>query len=267
MNNLQQKAQQLLESGNYGLIVGYEKGTSGKARPVFIRKAEHASKLIFDESCDQNIAVYLYRQEIKHDKKKVIVANHHTLKSIVELAAENQVFDGDFMVLAFAENGDIIELNTFEEIEKHVATLYHGLTEAEAAMMKKIEDMSLEDRWAFWENEFSKCIKCYACRASCPMCYCPTCTVEINQPQWISVPSHTLGNLEWHVMRAMHLAGRCVTCGQCGKACPLELPIQLLTYKVALDSKQFFDSVAGTSICADNALAIFKPEDHENFIR
>jgi ferredoxin len=267
MNALQQKAKELLESGTCGLIIGFEKGTSGKARPVFVRKPEQTSKLIFDESCDQNIAVYLYRQEIKHDNKKAIVANHNTLKSIVQLASENQVHEGEFLVLAFTKEGEIIELRTFDEIEKHVNTLYHGLTEAETAMMKKIEEMPMEERWAFWENEFSKCIKCYACRASCPMCYCPTCTVEINQPQWIPVPSHTLGNLEWHVMRAMHLAGRCITCGQCGKACPIELPIHLLTYRVALDSKQFFDSVAGTSVCADNALATYKTEDHENFIR
>ena len=267
MNNLIQKSKELLESGTCDLIIGFEKSTNGKSRPVFVRKPEKTSCLIFDESCEQNIAVYLYRQEVKHNKKKAIVANHNTLKSIVQLAAENQVFDGDFLVLAFSKEGEIIELHNFEEIEKHVNTLYHGLTDEEIVMMKKIEDMTMEERWAFWENEFSKCIKCYACRASCPMCYCPTCTVEINQPQWIPVPSHTLGNLEWHVMRAMHLAGRCITCGQCGKACPIELPIHLLTYKVALDSKQFFDSVAGTSVCADNALAVFKPEDHENFIR
>jgi len=267
MNNIQQKAKELLESSACTLIVGYEKGTGGKARPVFVRKAEHAAKLIFDESCDQNIAGYLYRQEIKNETKKAIVANHSTLKSIVELASENQIQDGGFMVIAFTKEGEIIELRTFAEIEKHVATLYHGLTEEEKVMMKKLEDMSLEDRWAFWEKEFSKCIKCYACRASCPMCYCPTCTVEINQPQWIPVPSHTLGNMEWHVMRAMHLAGRCITCGQCAKACPLDLPIHLLTYKVALDSEQYFDSVAGTSVCANNALATYKTEDHENFIR
>ncbi|MEI6123199.1 MAG: 4Fe-4S dicluster domain-containing protein [Bacteroidota bacterium] len=267
MENLQQKAKELIESGTCDLIIGFEKSTNGKARPVFVRKPEHTSKLIFNESCDQNIAVYLYRQEVKHNKKKAIVANHSTIKSIVELAAENQVHDGDFLILAFSTEGNIIELKSFDELEKHVNTLYHGLTEEETAMMKKIEEMSLEERWAFWENEFSKCIKCYACRASCPMCYCPTCTVEINQPQWISVPAHTLGNLEWHIMRAMHLAGRCITCGQCGKACPLELPIHLLTYKVALDSKQYFNSVAGTSVCADNALAVFKTDDHETFIR
>jgi len=35
--------------------------------------------------------------------------------------------------------------------------------------------------------------------------------------KWIPVASHELGNLDYHLMRAMHLAGRCVNCGECAR--------------------------------------------------
>ena len=90
--------------------------------------------------------------------------------------------------------------------------------------------MSREERWAFWQKELSRCVKCYACRNSCPMCYCEHCTMDCNRPQWVPVASHALGNLEYHMVRAMHLAGRCVECGDCGRACPVGIPVHLLTF-------------------------------------
>ncbi len=31
---------------------------------------------------------------------------------------------------------------------------------------------SPQERWKFFEKEVSRCIRCYACREACPMCYC-----------------------------------------------------------------------------------------------
>lgn len=49
---------------------------------------------------------------------------------------------------------------------------------------RKLEQMTSVERFSFWEGEFSRCIKCYACRAACPMCWCRRCVVDNNQPQW-----------------------------------------------------------------------------------
>ena len=84
--------------------------------------------------------------------------------------------------------------------------------------LEKLEAMTPAERWQFWQAEFSKCIKCYACRAACPMCYCTRCIVDDNRPQWIDPWPSPLSNMEWQISRVMHLAGRCIGCGACGLA-------------------------------------------------
>jgi ferredoxin len=59
-------------------------------------------------------------------------------------------------------------------------------------------------------------------------------------------------------MRAMHLAARCVNCGDCFRACPLKIPLNLLTKRIIADSFGEDDVYA---------LATFKPDDKEDFIR
>jgi ferredoxin len=99
------------------------------------------------------------------------------------------------------------------------------------------------------------------------LCYCSRCTVECNQPQWIPVPAHDLGNLEWNVMRAMHLAGRCVDCGDCSRACPVGIPLHLLNRKLISEVFTHFNARSGTAAKAENAMSVFKPNDAEDFIK
>jgi ferredoxin len=68
-------------------------------------------------------------------------------------------------------------------------------------------------------------------------------------------------------MRAMHLAGRCVNCGECGRACPQEIPIHLLTFKASEEAQNQFGAVAGLSSTMPSTLSSWKPNDKENFIQ
>ncbi len=42
------------------------------------------------------------------------------------------------------------------------------------ADVREIEAMSPGEKWDFFENLLSPCVRCYACRNACPLCYCPT---------------------------------------------------------------------------------------------
>ena len=126
--------------------------------------------------------------------------------------------------------------------------------------------MSREERWKYWMEEMSKCIKCYACRAACPLCYCSWCIVEVNCPQWVQPWSAPLTNMEWQINRVMHMAGRCIGCGACKQACPVGIPLHLMTQSMMEDIQGEFGVAPGAINPAGNVLSTFKAEDKENFI-
>jgi len=181
--------------------------------------------------------------------------------------AERQIQEQDVLPLALDAAGQVVELATAQAMEEHLALEPDPVSTQDRELLDRLGRMTRAERWAFWQGELSRCVKCYACRSSCPMCYCEHCTMDCNRPQWVPVPSHALGNLEYHMVRSMHLAGRCVQCGDCGSACPVGIPVHLLTFNAEQTVHAQFGQRAGASAKLDYALSTFRPDDKENFIR
>ena len=265
MNALQQKAQELLANGQAQVVIGYGKGSNGKSRAVFAQKPEQAGSLIWDDTCRQNLATYLFKPEIKKLGKLALIASTPVLRSVIQLAAENQIQEGEITLLA-VQDLQLIEISDWASAEKYVNSQPLTIDDQDRRTLEELDKLSMQERWQYWQEEVSRCFKCYACRAACPMCYCTRCTVECNQPQWIPVAAHQQGTWEWHIMRAMHLAGRCISCGACGRACPLDIPIHLLTMKVEEDIFKEYGVRAGTAVKTEHALSSYRANDSETFI-
>lgn len=266
MEALRRKARELLEQGEIKVVVGYGKGTGTLRRPHFALEPGHADRLALDASCRQNLAVYATKHEVKQLGKVALVALPATQRALLQLLAERQLQDGDVIALVM-EGDEIKELRTAAALEEHLALKADALDPGDRALLERLDGMNREERWAFWQKELSRCMKCYACRNSCPMCYCANCTMDCNRPQWVPVASHSLGNLEYHMVRTMHLAGRCVECGECGRACPVGIPVHLLTYCAEETVHALFGQRAGHQAKLDYALATFRADDKESFIR
>jgi len=133
--------------------------------------------------------------------------------------------------------------------------------------VKELEGMSSEQRWEFWKNEFSRCIRCYGCRQVCPVCFCDRCFVEESEPQWISPLPRWQDNLIFQVVRMMHVAGRCTNCGECQRICPANIPLGALTTKVEEIVEDLFQYTAGTDKDAPPLMAAYKPEEIEDLMR
>ncbi len=123
------------------------------------------------------------------------------------------------------------------------------------------------EKWAFWAEQFERCIRCYACRNVCPACFCPRCIVEENQPRWVS-PLPTRGdNFVFHLMRLMHVTGTCTSCGECERICPMGIPLMKLNEKMADDLKELFDFMAGVDLEKPLPLRTYRQEDPNDFIK
>ena len=114
------------------------------------------------------------------------------------------------------------QVNRFEEVEK-------------------LEAMTADERFAFWKEQLSKCIRCNACRNVCPACSCLKCVFD-NPQSGISAKANDSAFEEklFHVIRAFHVSGRCTDCGECSRVCPQNIPLHLLNRKFIKDIDGFY---------------------------
>ncbi len=139
-----------------------------------------------------------------------------------------------------------------------------------AASQEKIEALKgipPEQRWEFWEKEFSRCIRCYACRNVCPACFCQRCFVEETEPQWVLPVPRWQDNLIFQIIRNIHVAGRCTDCGECERACPVNIPLRSLSREMYDLVDELFHYKAGTDKEAAPLMTHYELEEAEDLIR
>ncbi len=102
--------------------------------------------------------------------------------------------------------------------------------------VRRIENMSSEERYEFWRGEFSRCIRCNACRDVCPACTCEKCVFS-NPSSGVEnkAAANSFEESMFHIIRAFHVAGRCTDCGECSRVCPQSIPLHLLNRKLIKD--------------------------------
>lgn len=125
---------------------------------------------------------------------------------------------------------------------------------------------STEDRYAFFKNETDRCIRCYACREACPMCYCTECFVDHITPRWCESMISPGGTQAWHIIRAFHQTGRCISCGACERACPMEIKMEYITDKLNQDMKDMYGFEVGANDTDQPPFAAFSLDDRDRFI-
>ncbi|MEF2796345.1 MAG: 4Fe-4S dicluster domain-containing protein [Hydrogeniiclostridium sp.] len=109
------------------------------------------------------------------------------------------------------------------------------------AEVEKIEAMSPEEKFAYFQSELSKCIRCNACRNVCPACSCRKCVFD--STKFDSAQKANVDSFEekmFHIIRAFHVAGRCTDCGECSRVCPQGIPLHLFNRKFIKDIDEFY---------------------------
>jgi len=133
--------------------------------------------------------------------------------------------------------------------------------------VEKIESMPPGERQAFFRRTISNCIRCYACRNACPLCYCPTCFVDESKPQWVGKSIDPVDTMTFHFLRAYHCAGRCTDCGACERVCPVGIPVRQFTKKLNKDALELFEWEAGLDLEKRPPLDVYKVDDYNDFVK
>ena len=131
--------------------------------------------------------------------------------------------------------------------------------------VRKIEAMSPEEKFAYFQSELSRCIRCNACRNVCPACSCRKCVFD--STKFDSAQKANVDSFEekmFHIIRAFHVAGRCTDCGECSRVCPQGIPLHLFNRKFIKDIDEFYGEYqAGADAESKGPLTSFTFNDVE----
>ena len=144
------------------------------------------------------------------------------------------------------EEGEVLDSNRFDQVAQ-------------------LESMTADERFAFWQNELSRCIRCNACRDVCPACTCEKCVFDNpNSGVENKAASNSFEEKMFHIIRAFHVAGRCTDCGECSRVCPQHIPLHLLNRKFIKDMNSFYGEYqAGEKVGSRAPLVDYTKEDLE----
>lgn len=144
------------------------------------------------------------------------------------------------------DDGKVMDSNRFDEVEK-------------------LEKMTADERFAFWQGELSRCIRCNACRDICPACSCEKCVFDNpNSGVENKAPSNEFEEKMFHIIRAFHVAGRCTDCGECSRVCPQHIPLHLLNRKFIKDIDSFYGEYqAGAEVGSRAPIVNYTTDDIE----
>ena len=255
MKNIKNRALQLLSDGTVNRVIGWEKGEGEfDWSPALFETAEEMNSFVYGEYAGINLSKYCLKFNLSEGKTLVILKPCDTL-SFNQLLKEHRLNREKFYIIGAGckgmkdENGKLLKCNTCKGKEFEVCDEIIDDEEARKPLevfdrmigVAELEKMTAEERYEFWRNELSRCIRCNACRNVCPACTCVKCVFD-NPASGVQskAPVTDFEENMFHIIRAFHVAGRCTDCGECSRVCPQNIPLHLLNRKFIKDMNELY---------------------------
>lgn len=260
-------------------FVGYRStGFDDNQVPVIIRKADEVPSLVFTDKSVFNLTNYLKREHTRNKRAGLIVKGCDS-RSLNLLLTEGQVKREQLYVVGIACEGVVDESGN--RLQNCTECMFPDPVVADEIIGQAHEERSytvnadvlemgskdLIDRRSYFEEVFSSCIRCNACRHSCPLCYCAKCCIDQETATLYNGSNTTSSAFHALMTWSLHLAGRCVDCRNCEKACPSHLPLHLLhKWNEHVIYENFQEHMAGVHPGDRGAFYKYSLKDPDDFI-
>lgn len=296
-NQIRDIAIRLFNEEKIDLFIAWEKGDLDyQTKPYFATSAEDVEKIVFDEYSVHNIANTLLKFRDGHERIGIVVKGCDS-RGLVRLLEDNQFKRDRLYIVGVgcpgmkdplkamrnnsgftkqAEANDLAD-KCLDCIQPNAVIYDEFIGEKQEpraggnrfARVEEMENMSYDERYAFFEEVLSTCIRCYACRQACVACNCRVCIFDETKPQWVGRETSVSDNMMYHMIRALHMAGRCIECGECERVCPVNIPLMVINKKLIKDVSEFFGPYdAGMEYVEGRKppLSVYNENDPDNFL-
>jgi len=279
MNRIKTRAIELLADGSVSRVIGWEKGESeADWSPALFESVEEMEGFVYGEYAGANLSKYCLKFNKLEGKTLVVLKPCDTL-SFNQLLHEHRIDRDRFYIIGAGckgmkdENGLLLkcaackgkDFIVADEIIDDEACREPVGTADRMAEVEALENMTAEERFNFWRDQLSRCIRCNACRNVCPACSCIKCVFD-NPDSGVQskAPVTSFEEDMFHIIRAYHVAGRCTDCGECTRVCPQGIPLHLLNRKFIKDMNELYgDYQAGEGESERTPLTSYTKEDVE----
>lgn len=273
------RAKELLSNGTVNRVIGWEKGLfeDDQTPRIFTSVEELDKNFVYDEYSVATVSKYLIKETKKEGKILAFLKANDTY-SFNQLVKEHRVNRENVYIVAVPSNSEaqkgkihVVYDEIMDSDGKITSKKEESQEDKEAfnkerfEMIAKLEAMTAGERFAFWQNELSKCIRCNACRNVCPACTCEQCVFD-NPKSGIAqkAAADSFEEKMFHIIRAFHVAGRCTDCGECSRVCPQHIPLYLLNRKYIKDVDEIYGEYqAGEDTETRAPLNTYKTDDVE----
>lgn len=241
-------------------VVALRQTGDGAVSPYLFCEGDDLSQLVLEPPYPLAQTVSLLQK--RHPEARLgIVARGCDARALIEMAKRNQVHPERLYLLGMACSADKAVECYCSDPAPDPAQWPAGVLIGEPVagappnpMVAEYEDMSLQERGAFWQAQFVKCIKCFGCRNICPECFCEACALE--DPLWVEPGLLAPDFPMFHLIKAMHMTSRCVACRQCELTCPANIPLTVLYDLLRRDIGDLMGYVPGLDLQAAPPLAL-----------